>query len=73
MKMSSSVRLRNGLGQASSTSCSDGFCLADEAAKSSEAKRRAKAGDLAHCEVVAIKRFKALMKKNAGKLSFVAH
>jgi hypothetical protein len=44
--------------------------LADEAKKPLGAKSRTEAVHVALCEIVALKRFKALMKKNAGKLSF---
>jgi len=44
--------------------------LADEAAKLLGAKSRTEAVHVALREIVALKRFKALMKKNAGKLSF---
>jgi Arc/MetJ family transcription regulator len=36
-------------------------------------KTRTEAVHLALREIVALKRFKALMKKNAGKLSFAGH
>ncbi|HVI06952.1 MAG TPA: type II toxin-antitoxin system VapB family antitoxin [Candidatus Binatia bacterium] len=44
--------------------------LADEAVKMLGAKSRTEAIHVALREVVALKRFKALMKKNAGKLKF---
>lgn len=44
--------------------------LADEAAKVLGAKSRTEAVHLALREVVATKRFKELMKKNAGKHKF---
>jgi Arc/MetJ family transcription regulator len=44
--------------------------LADEAAKILGAKSRSEAVDVALREIVALKRFKKLMKKQAGKLSF---
>jgi Arc/MetJ family transcription regulator len=44
--------------------------LADEAAKLLGAKSRTEAVHLALREVVATKRFKELMKKNAGKHKF---
>ena len=44
--------------------------LADEAAKVLGVKSRTEAVHVALREVVALKRFKDLMKKNAGKLSF---
>ncbi len=46
--------------------------LADEAAKILGAKSRTEAVHVALREIVALKRFKELMKKNAGKLSFAA-
>jgi len=46
--------------------------LADEAAKILRVKSRTEAIHAALREVVALKRFKNLMKKNAGKLSFSA-
>ena len=45
-------------------------CLADEAAKILGVKSRTEAVHIALGEIVALKRFKNLMKKNAGKLSF---
>ncbi len=47
--------------------------LADEGMKVIEAKPGSKAIDIALREIVAVKRFKNLMKKNAGKLSFSNH
>lgn len=47
--------------------------LADEAAKVLGAKSRTEAVHVALREIVALKRFKNLMKKNAGKLSFAGH
>lgn len=47
--------------------------LADEAKKVLRVKSRTAAIHLALREIVALKRFKGLMKKNAGKLSFVGH
>jgi Arc/MetJ family transcription regulator len=44
--------------------------LADEAAKILGAKSRTEAVDVALREIVALKLFKKLMKKQAGKLSF---
>jgi Arc/MetJ family transcription regulator len=44
--------------------------LADEAAKILGVKSRTEAVHIALMEIVALKRFKNLMKKNAGKLSF---
>lgn len=44
--------------------------LADEAAKVLGVKSRTEAVHVALREIVALKRFKALMKKNEGKLSF---
>ncbi len=44
--------------------------LADEAVKVLGAKSRTEAVHVALREVVALKRFKTLMKKNAGKLKF---
>lgn len=44
--------------------------LADEAVKILGAKSRTEAVHVALREIVALKRFKALMKKNAGKLKF---
>jgi len=47
--------------------------LADEAAKVLGAKSRTEAVHTALREIVALKRFKNLMKKHAGKLSFAGH
>jgi len=47
--------------------------LADEAVKVLGAKSRTEAVHVALREIVALKRFKDLMKKNAGKLSFAGH
>ena len=47
--------------------------LADEAARVLGVKNRTEAIHVALREVVALKRFKDLMKKNAGKLKFAAH
>jgi len=47
--------------------------LADEAKKVLRVKSRTAAIHLALREIVALKRFKGLMKKNSGKLSFVGH
>ena len=44
--------------------------LADEAAKILGVKSRTEAVHVALREIVALKRFKALMKKNEGKLEF---
>jgi Arc/MetJ family transcription regulator len=44
--------------------------LADEAARIFGVKSRTEAVHIALREIVALKRFKNLMKKNAGKLSF---
>jgi len=44
--------------------------LADEAAKVLGVKSRTEAVHVALREIVALKRFKELMRKNAGKLSF---
>jgi Arc/MetJ family transcription regulator len=44
--------------------------LADEAAKILGVKSRTEAVHIALREIVALKRFKNLMKKNAGKLPF---
>jgi Arc/MetJ family transcription regulator len=45
--------------------------LADEAVKVLGAKSRTEAVHPARREIVALKRFKDLMQKNAGKLKFV--
>jgi Arc/MetJ family transcription regulator len=47
--------------------------LADEAKKALGVKSRTEAVHVALREVVALKRFKDLMKKNAGKFSFAGH
>jgi len=47
--------------------------LADEAAKVLGVKSRTEAVHVALREVVALKRFKDLMRKHAGKLSFAGH
>jgi len=47
--------------------------LADEAAKILGAKSRTEAVHAALKEIVALKRFKKLMKKHAGKLTFAGH
>jgi Arc/MetJ family transcription regulator len=47
--------------------------LADEASKVLGVKSRTEAIHIALREIVALKRFKTLMKKNAGKLEFAAH
>jgi Arc/MetJ family transcription regulator len=47
--------------------------LADEAAKILGVKSRTDAVHTALREVVALRRFKKLMKKNAGKLQFAGH
>jgi Arc/MetJ family transcription regulator len=47
--------------------------LADEAAKVLGVKSRTEAVHVALREIVALQRFKDLMRKNAGKLSFAAH
>ncbi len=44
--------------------------LADEAKKALGAKSRTEAVHMALREIVGLRRFKDLMKKNAGKLSF---
>jgi Arc/MetJ family transcription regulator len=44
--------------------------LADEAVKILEVKSRTEAVHVALREIVALRRFKDLMKKSAGKLSF---
>ncbi len=44
--------------------------LADEAKRALGVKSRTEAVHVALREVVGLRRFKALMKKNAGKLSF---
>jgi Arc/MetJ family transcription regulator len=47
--------------------------LADEAARVLGVKSRTEAVHVALREVVALKRFKDLMRKHAGKLSFAGH
>jgi Arc/MetJ family transcription regulator len=47
--------------------------LADEAARVLGLKSRTEAIHVALREVVALRRFKKLMKKNAGKLRFEGH
>ena len=47
--------------------------LADEAAKVPGAKSRTDAVHIALREIVALRRFKKLMKKYAGKLEFAGH
>jgi len=47
--------------------------LADEAVKILGAKSRTDAVHTALREIVALRRFKKLMKKNAGKLQFAGH
>jgi Arc/MetJ family transcription regulator len=47
--------------------------LADEAAKVLGVKSRTEAVHVALREIVALKRFKDLMRKQAGKLSFAGH
>lgn len=47
--------------------------LADEAAKVLGVKTRTEAVHVALREIVALKRFKDLMKRNAGKLAFSAY
>jgi Arc/MetJ family transcription regulator len=47
--------------------------LADEAKKALGVKSRTEAIHVALREIVALKRFKDLMKKNAGKLPFAGH
>jgi Arc/MetJ family transcription regulator len=47
--------------------------LADEAAKVLGVKSRTEAIHSALREIVALKRLKKLMRKNAGKLSFAGH
>lgn len=47
--------------------------LADEAVKVLGAKSRTEAVHVALREIVALKRFKNLMKKSAGKLSFAGY
>ncbi len=47
--------------------------LADEAAKVLGVKSRTEAVHVALREIVALKRFKQLMRKHAGKLTFAGH
>jgi len=47
--------------------------LADEAVKILGAKSRTEAVHTALQEIVALKRFKKLMKKHSGKLEFAGH
>ena len=47
--------------------------LADQAMKVLGVKSRTEAVHVALREIVALKRFKNLMNKNAGKLSFAGH
>lgn len=47
--------------------------LADEAKRALGVKSRTEAVHVALREIVALKRFKNLMKKHAGKLSFAGH
>ena len=47
--------------------------LADEATKVLGGKSRTEAVHVALREIVALKRFKRLMRKNAGKLAFAGH
>jgi Arc/MetJ family transcription regulator len=47
--------------------------LADEAVKVLGVKSRTEAVHVALREIIALKRFKNLMRKNAGKLSFAGH
>lgn len=47
--------------------------LVDEAAKTLRAKTRTEAVRAAPKEIVALKRFKKLMKKHGGKLMFAGH
>ncbi len=47
--------------------------LADEAAKVLGVKSRTEAVHVALREIVALRRFKNLMRKHAGKLSFAGH
>jgi Arc/MetJ family transcription regulator len=47
--------------------------LADEAAKVLGVKSRTEAVHVALREIVALQRFKDLMRKQAGKLSFAGH
>jgi Arc/MetJ family transcription regulator len=47
--------------------------LVDDAMKILGIKSRSEAVRIALCEVVALPRFKKLMKKHAGKLKFAGH
>ena len=47
--------------------------LADQAVKALGVKSRTEAVHVALREIVALKRFKDLMRKNAGKLPFAGH
>jgi len=47
--------------------------LTDEAAKALGVKSRTEAVHVALREMVALKRFKKLMRKHAGRLGFAAH
>jgi len=47
--------------------------LADKAAKALKVKTRTEAVHVALREIVALEKFKALMKKYGGKLSFEGH
>jgi Arc/MetJ family transcription regulator len=47
--------------------------LADEAARVLGVKSQTEAVHMARREIVALKRFKALTKKNAGKLAFARY
>jgi Arc/MetJ family transcription regulator len=47
--------------------------LADEAARVLGVKSRTEAVHVALREIVALKRFKELMRRNSGKLSFTGH
>jgi Arc/MetJ family transcription regulator len=47
--------------------------LADEAARVLGVKSRTEAVHVALREIVALKRFKDLMRRNSGKLSFTGH
>jgi Arc/MetJ family transcription regulator len=47
--------------------------LADEAVRVLDTKSRTEAVRVALREIVALKRFQTLMKKNAGKLPFAGH
>ena len=58
---------------ARTTSIRLGRDLADEAAKILGVKSRVEAVHVALQEIVALKRFKDLMRKHRGKLSFAVH